>query len=241
MPAAPSFCRPSAVIQSLVQAGLRLVRTSTSSNPAPASRRRSSRRISASAGQPVYVGVMVTTTCRLRRVTSRRMPRSASVSCGSSGSGTASAIARARAPVLAAVTTSLRDGRGQRSGARPADAPRYRGVRLSSSHLRAPTTRVAAAWLRKAPRRAPRRTRRGSRSAGRRHRQPASSGLDVRVGEQLADERRDMVQARLHPLVRELGAVTQADHPLGGVVAVVGHLFHALVGDGGQHRVAGCP
>jgi len=63
------------------------------------------------------------------------------------------------------------------------------------------------------------------------------SGLDVRVGEQLADEGRDMVEARPYPLVRELGAVTQPDHPLGGVVAVVGHLFHALVRDGSEDRV----
>jgi len=52
MPAADSLRRPSAVIQSLLQAGASAVRTSTSANPDAASRCRRSWAISRSAGQP---------------------------------------------------------------------------------------------------------------------------------------------------------------------------------------------
>jgi hypothetical protein len=54
--------RPSALIDSVDHGGLSTVRTSTSANPAAASRAATSRRISASAGQPEYVGVSDTVT-----------------------------------------------------------------------------------------------------------------------------------------------------------------------------------
>ena len=52
MPAAASAARPAGVIQSVVQAGCRLTRTSTRSKPAPLSSRTRSSRIAAIAGQP---------------------------------------------------------------------------------------------------------------------------------------------------------------------------------------------
>ena len=129
-------------------------------------------RITWSAGQPVYVGVIVTTACRPVTVTSRRMPRSATVSCGSSGSGTASAM-RAGPRCRCLPRSPGRSGMGarQRSGARP--ARRVKVSRCPASPRRSSRRRprrTAHAWPRKARRRAPHRTRRGSRSAERRHR-----------------------------------------------------------------------
>ena len=100
-----------------------------------------------------------------------------------------------------------------------------RGVRLSSSLLQRPTTPDSPAWRRKERRRAPRRTR-ARVSLGRTPTPAAASRVSTsESAEQLPPtngRRRYGPAAACHPLVRELGAVTQADHPLGGVVAVVG-------------------
>jgi len=61
----------------------------------------------------------------------------------------------------------------------------------------------------------------------RRPRHPGQRGLD-RGCEQLVYQHPVDVEAGLHLGVRELGAVTQPDHPLRGVVAVVRSLLDAL-------------
>src|SRR6266508_2517157 len=102
---------PASVIQSVVQAGLRTVLTSTSSYPAPWQAASTSARIDSIAGQPEYVGVMVTTTRSSDTETPRRMPRSAMVMTGSSGSGTA------RSASMTALTTSHPGESGAGAGA----------------------------------------------------------------------------------------------------------------------------
>src|ERR1700744_2190093 len=63
-------------------------------------------------------------------------------------------------------------------------------------------------------------------------------GQRVGVGpEQLAHQGPQRVQRGLHAGVRQGSAVAQPDHPLGGVVAVVGQLLDPLGRDGRQHRV----
>ena len=44
-----------------------------------------------------------------------------------------------------------------------------------------------------------------------------------------------------HAAARLVGALREAEHPLGGVVAVVVDLFHRLGSDRGEGRVSGCP
>jgi hypothetical protein len=59
------------------------------------------------AGQPEYVGVIVTTTLPARSSTSRSTPRSSRVSIGISGSVTEAATARAGWSSLSSVVSSL--------------------------------------------------------------------------------------------------------------------------------------
>ena len=95
--------RPSALSQSVVHAGESTVRTSTSATPPAASAATTSARMVSTAGQPEYVGVIVTMTRPSSTRTSRRIPRSSIVSTGSSGSGTAATSARRSAsPPLSA-------------------------------------------------------------------------------------------------------------------------------------------
>ena len=71
-----------------------------------------------------------------------------------------------------------------------------------------------------------------------------AAGVDGREGvgvgaEQLADQGPQGVEGGLGLGVRHGGAVAEADHPAGGVVAVVGELVDALGGDRREHRVGG--
>ncbi len=70
-----------------------------------------------------------------------------------------------------------------------------------------------------------------------RHTDRRERALDGRRLEQLGQKRRDSGQTSLHPLTREVGAVTQPDQPLSRVVAVIGDLLDALRGYGSQHRI----
>ena len=92
MPAAPSLARPSLVIHAVDHAGLSEVCTSTRSQPACCNADTMSAAITSTAGQPRYVGVMVTVTHPDSTSTMRTMPRSPKVTSGISGSGTAAAI-----------------------------------------------------------------------------------------------------------------------------------------------------
>src|SRR5664279_5051135 len=128
-PYARSAASPCSLIQSVVQAGLRTVRTSTRANSAPSAVRMSSS-IMRMAGQPEYVGVITTVTCSPEESTStaRAMPRSTTLTTGISGSGTVSstrqaAASRAGVVVGSAVTRSTPDRRGARTASRPAHAP----------------------------------------------------------------------------------------------------------------------
>src|SRR5690242_19869409 len=75
IPASASLARPSGVIMSVDQAGLSTVSTKASGNPASSSARVTSDRIASMAGQPEYVGVIVTVIRpEVDRDTDRRMP-----------------------------------------------------------------------------------------------------------------------------------------------------------------------
>src|SRR5512139_650397 len=94
-PYSSSLRRPSSLIQSVVHAGESTSSTVTSWYPSPASASITSARIASIAGQPEYVGVIVTWTCPWAETsTSRRIPRSSIVRTGISGSGTAPATCR---------------------------------------------------------------------------------------------------------------------------------------------------
>src|SRR6266699_4862502 len=76
IPYASSFSRAACVIQSVVQAGAYVVRISTGPSASTASARRISISISCIAGQPEYVGVIVTTTPSSPATASRTIPSS---------------------------------------------------------------------------------------------------------------------------------------------------------------------
>src|SRR5690606_30414828 len=123
--------RPRSLIQSVVQAGASRVSTRTAATPWPARVRSISWAISRIAGQPEYVGVMVTTQVSPSQATPRTTPRSTTDSTGISGSGTLSGQVR---PGLAGTdaarfTTRLPDKRAAATASRPArsSGPRCAG------------------------------------------------------------------------------------------------------------------
>src|SRR5262245_52411434 len=127
MPAAASRSRPAGLIMSVLQAGDSTVRTSTSVAPAAVAATATSARITSIAGQPEYVGEIVTVARPAASTsTPRRMPSSSTVTTRISGSTTAATAVRIAtgsttvgAGAGGPLTTSLRGARGATPASRP--------------------------------------------------------------------------------------------------------------------------
>src|SRR5690606_4300389 len=132
MPKPFSACRPLSLSQSVVQAGDKRVSTRTSVIPRACSAATTSVVIWSMAGQPEYVGVMVTVQVDPSQTTSRIMPRSTTEITGISGSGTCSShsIMRWGVSVCRVLTTVLLDRPVAETAFQPRynPAPRYDGL-----------------------------------------------------------------------------------------------------------------
>ena len=161
-------------------------------------------------------------------VTSRRMPRSAMVTTGSSGSGTSAAIFQA-ARASVSVTTSPPGASGAGAASRRAGSPSCSVCRP----CRPPPTAGATCGTRqrRLGERPPRsRSSTAARSAAGRRRPGATSAVDrARTA-----RRRSGHTASSAACIRRcdsVGAVAEPQRPVPGVVEVVGDLLDRLAGD----------
>ena len=231
MPYSVSLALPASLIHSVVHAGDRTVSTRPSTCRA-CSVSSTSCRIRSIAGQPEYVGVIVTTTSSPSCRTPRSTPRSAIVSTGTSGSVTSPTASR----IAVSVTMSPPDASEPHAAAPRADTRGARCDAPDGHHCAGTTPLAGCTWI-----------RRSLPSLDASTRPAASTGplrpRDVVPGRRTRTSRRCKARPLPEPACMRpmalVGAVAEAQHPLGRVVDVVRDLFDCLAGNAGQRLVGG--